>query len=239
MDADEISISFTRSAKPPPSDAVDERATADDKSVTVTRQLGRSGCLAVTISHRPHLQDSLDIDPRKRRSYWKPRYFEPDLRELLPYTKVGTPLGATEDIDRFLRATNRFIPEYWPSPGSTVNVWSAADVDRKLSDLRAMDVILVPKSVYLGDNFSMLAVNSDLTVQDIDQAFLRKKAILVLSKVNMFPVWLPKPRNLPLYPEVQMMAEIAKQYHPVGEFRDYLIAEKRSNSGNPPVKVEQ
>ena len=124
--------------------------------------------------------------------------------------------------------------------GSTVNVWAPADVERKLSDLSAMDVILVPKDVYLVDNFLTIPVNSDLTLQGgLDPALQRKTAVRVLSQVNMFPVWLPKPRNQPFYPEVQIMATIAKQYVPVGQFRYFAIARKRSNSVNPPVKVEQ
>jgi hypothetical protein len=103
-----------------------------------------------------------------------------------------------------------------------------------------MDLILVPKEVYLVDNFLTIPINSDLTLQGgLDPVVQRKTAVRILSLVNMFPVWLPKPRSQPYYPEVQIMAVIAKQYVPVGQFRNFVIAGKRSNSVNPPVKVEQ
>jgi len=159
------------------------------------------------------------------------------LSALLSYDKVGIPFGASEEIDRFLKITDRFIPEYWPTPPFPE---TAADVARKLHDLDGMGVILVPKNVSLVDNFLTIPVNSDLTLQgNLDPAVQRKAAIHVLSIINMSPVWLPKPRNTPFYPEVRIMAEIAKHYLKVGEFRYYLIASKRSNSFNPPVKVEQ
>jgi hypothetical protein len=192
------------------------------------------------VDHRDQTAEQKEIQERNHRVFGKPQYFPPDLLELLRYTKVGTPLGSTEDIERFLRVTDRFVPEYWPPPGSTVNVWAPADVDRKLSDLSAMDLILVPKDVYLVDNFLTIPVNSDLTLQGgLDPVVQRKTAVRILSLVNMFPVWLPKPRSEPFYPEVQIMETISKQYVPVGHFRYFTIARKRSNSANPPVKVEQ
>jgi hypothetical protein len=191
------------------------------------------------VDHRDQMAEQQEFQVRNHRVYGKPRYFPPDLLALLRYPKVGTPLGATEDIDRFLKVTDRVIPEYWPNPASTVNVWAPADVKRKLSDLSAMDVILVPKDVYLVDNFLTIPVNPDLTLQGgLDPALQRKTAVRVLSQINMFPVWLPKPRNTPFYPEVQIMEEIAKHYLPVGKFRYYLIASKRSNSASSPVKVQ-
>jgi len=43
-----------------------------------------------------------------------------------------------------------------------------------------------------------------------------------------FAVWLPKARHAPLLAEVQIMAEIARNYSPRGQFRDFIIAAKRN-----------
>ena len=69
------------------------------------------------VDHRDQTAEQKEFQERNHRVYGKPRYFPPDLLALLRYPKVGTPLGATEDIDRFLKVTDRVIPEYWPAPG--------------------------------------------------------------------------------------------------------------------------
>ena len=132
--------------------------------------------------------------------------------------------------------TDRFIPEYWPRASC---IGTAADLARKLRDLDTMGVILVPKYVYLDDNFLSIPVNSDLTLQGTPDPVLQRKAATdILTKVNMFPIWLPKARNSPFYYEVRIMADVRKHYIPVGEFRYYLIARKRADLGQLPAGVE-
>jgi len=146
---------------------------------------------------------------------------------LLTYDKVGTPFGGGEEVDRFLKITNRFIPEYWP--GSASHLGTAADVQRKLRDLDTMGVILVPKDIVLDDNFLAIPVNADLTLKgNPDPVLQRKIAANILTKVNMFPIRLPKAKNTPYYPEVPIMTAVAERYVPVGEFRYYIIAKKRT-----------
>jgi len=152
-------------------------------------------------------------------------------RALLQYEKIGIPFGASEDVSRFLKITDRFVPEYWP--GSFSYLGTGADIARKLHDLETMNVILVPRELCLVDNFLSIEVTPDLrSPAGVDPVIHRRTAAQVLTTVTLFPVWLPKARHAPLLAEVQIMAEIARNYSPRGQFRDFIIAAKRNF---PPV----
>jgi hypothetical protein len=91
-----------------------------------------------------------------------------------------------------------------------------------------MNVILVPRELYLVDNFSSIEVAPDLrSPAGVDPAVHRRTAAHVLTTVTLFPVWLPNARHAPLLPEVRIMAEIARLYSPRGQFREFIIAAKR------------
>jgi hypothetical protein len=229
LGADAVNISFGRSEELTP-DITIPGSSGMDEQFTISKRvtLLRSRSLILTLFRGPQLQRSLDLEVGRRRSYGKPRFFPSDLSDLLKYEKVGTPFAVTEDMDRFLKINDRFIAEYWP--GGASHFGTAADVARKLRDLDTMKTILVPKQVYLDDNFLSIPVNSDLSLQGrVDPVVQRRTAAHILTQVNMFPIWLPKAKNTPYYPEVQIMAAVAQHYVPVGEFRDFRIAAKRSD----------
>jgi hypothetical protein len=162
--------------------------------------------------------------------FTKPKHFSPDLEDLLRYEKIGLPFGANEEIRRYLKITGRFVPEYWPETFTYLG--SDADIASKLRDLQTMDVILVPREVYLVDNFMTIPVSTDLHYPVVvDPALHRATAEHILTTVTLFPVWLPKARNAPLLPEMRIMAEIAKYYTPSGQFRDFVIAVRPGRSG--------
>jgi hypothetical protein len=225
LNADAVTISFVRPDDFAPK-AIVPRSKDGDQPFIVTKTTTKlAGCMVVTVSHRSRLTSWLDLGERKRRTYAKPRYFSSDLLTLLTYDKLGTPFGGSEEIDRFLKMTDRYIPEYWPASAS--HFGTVADVQRKIRDLDGMDVILVPQGIWLDDNFFGLKVNSNFTLPIPDPVLQRKMAAHILTEVNMFPIWLPKAKNIPYYPEVQIMAAVAEHYVPIGEFRDYIIAKRR------------
>jgi hypothetical protein len=167
----------------------------------------------------------LPFERPDRSLYSKPKSFSPDLAALLRYEKVGIPLGASEDIRRFLKSTGRFVPEYWPWVSSYLG--TEADIDRKLRDLERMNVILVPREVFLVDNFMTIAVAPDLrSPAHVDPIIHRANAEHILTPLTFFPVRLPMARNTPVLPEVRILADIAKNYSARGEFRDFIIAVK-------------
>jgi len=168
-----------------------------------------------------------DIDSPRRLPYLKPTSLSPDLFDLLPDGKIGLPFGASEDVARFLKAMDRFVPEYWP--GELSYLGTRADVDRKLRDLEPMNAILVPRELYLVDNFLSVRVGDDLTAPStVDPALHRRTAAHVLTTVNLFPVWLPMARHPAMPPELQIMSEIAKRYISIGEFRQMIVARKKT-----------
>ena len=102
LDADAIGISFARSPQAA-LNAVPSKPNGLDEQTTVSKRGNRSGLFVMSIVHRSQLQDWLDFEPRKRRSYGKPRYFSSDLSALLSYDKVGIPFGAMKTSIAFLR----------------------------------------------------------------------------------------------------------------------------------------
>jgi hypothetical protein len=50
-----------------------------------------------------------------------------------------------------------------------------------------------------------------------------------LTTVTLFPVWLPEARNVPLLPELRILAEIATRYQANGQFRDFIVAVRRES----------
>ncbi len=167
------------------------------------------------------------IDGLNRAAYSKPKSFSPDLAVLLGYERVGIPLGAPEDVRRFLKITGRFVPEYWPWVLSYLG--TEADISRKLQDLETMPVILVPREVFLVDNFMTVAVTPELqSPTTIDPVLHRENAEHILTPLTFFPVRLPMARNVPVLPEMRILATIARNYRPAGQFRNFIIAVKAS-----------
>jgi hypothetical protein len=63
----------------------------------------------------------------------------------------------------------------------------------------------------------------------VDPAIHRATAAHILTTVTLFPVWLPEARNVPLLPELRILAEIATRYQANGQFRDFIVAVRRES----------
>ncbi len=134
-----------------------------------------------------------------------------DLRELLAYRQIGTPLGSTEEIDRFLKITGRQSGEYYAEP-----LMSASSLPRKLHDLAAMDVIMVP-------GYYMVAPGRPPSPEEE-----RRNMSHFLSSLLLFPVKLPEAKHPPFVPSQMIVAKITSDYVEVGRFRDFIIYRRKS-----------
>ena len=133
------------------------------------------------------------------------------LKGLLRYPKIGIPLGCDERIERFVKLSGHFSPEYYS--GLNMQVFTEAAIERKLSDVRRMDILLVPKIFFAShDSFK----ESDYVEYDVK----------LLRSLLMFPVSL-KSRHPRLNPVMEITADIMANYGVVGEFRDNWILKKQ------------
>jgi len=113
---------------------------------------------------------------------------------------VGTPLGAPPEIDRYLKATGRWIPEYHPAPH--YEAYTPADVERKLADLGAMPLVLVPDDV-------------EERVADAAPGAWAAQASRFLSATLSWPVELTQ-RNPPLEPDRIVARRLVRDFETVG-----------------------
>jgi hypothetical protein len=95
----------------------------------------------ITPSLNEQLWDSIAERSNELR-YGKLSPFQADLRQLLRFESVGTPGWIREDIDRFLKLSGRFVPEYYS--GFNQQVFTPSALERKIRDLDTMGHILIP-----------------------------------------------------------------------------------------------
>jgi hypothetical protein len=58
------------------------------------------------------------------------------------YSKIGTPMGCTEDMEIYLKRTGKFVPEHYTWPA--YDIMTQEQVTQKIDDIRQMQVIIVP-----------------------------------------------------------------------------------------------
>ncbi len=127
-----------------------------------------------------------------------------DLILLRRLPAVGTPFYAGELVDRFIKLSGRYSPEYYS--GVNMQVYTPGEVRRKIRDLRSMDFVLVPRrhEVY------------PVVVNESDARFL--------SQLLFFPPWLiPGPRREPYFPGLEVVRQLKEDFTVVGEFRSFEL----------------
>jgi hypothetical protein len=127
--------------------------------------------------------------------------------DTLPQAKIGVPLGDNETVERFLKLTGRYVPEYHIPPYA--DVFAPSDMDRKFKDMQKMDYIFVP-TYYLGYLRPI-----DQAAQARAQADADNKYI---SSLLFFPIDLPLVHPL-LQQDRNIMLEIARNYRPVRQYQ--------------------
>ena len=133
------------------------------------------------------------------------------IQQLLKYPRIGMPLGCAERIERFIKLSGRYVPEYYT--GIDLQMWSEAAIAHKLDDMRRMDIIIVPK-IFISHYEYMK--ESDYVASDTE--FLRS--------VLLFPVSLKAARNPRLMPYNEIISSILADYSAVGDYRDCWIMKR-------------
>jgi hypothetical protein len=134
--------------------------------------------------------------------------FAPDLGALLQDERIGLPFIPDEDVERFIKLSGRYIPEYYS--GQYVQIFTSKALQRKISDISKMEVILVPKD--FRNYFNDPSVYRD----ESDKG--------VLSQLIGFPQkFIPDPTNELIYPWKEISTFLSNNFMVIGEFREYLL----------------
>ncbi|MFZ0615801.1 MAG: hypothetical protein WAN16_05055 [Chthoniobacterales bacterium] len=154
------------------------------------------------------VEDRLAKEPNHDRFTWAKRLpFSPDLLELLKYPSIAVPRSGSEDIDRFLKVSGRYYPEYFVPPFD--GIFTPDTVAKKIDGLKNADVLLVPGSYFQ----NMQAADKDL---------YGKGWSAFLTGLFLFPVNCPAV-NEPFLQDEIIARYISSNFQPIGSFRDYLI----------------
>ena len=154
------------------------------------------------------VQDRLAKEPNYDRFTWSKRLpFSPDLLELLKYPSIAVPRGGSEDIDRFLKASGRYYPEYHVPPFD--GTFTPETVAHKLEGLAGAKVILVSQSLFG-------------SLQPVDSEAYGKGWSEFMSRLFLYPVNQPVKHN-PFIQDAMTAQKLAADYEVEGRFRDYLI----------------
>lgn len=154
------------------------------------------------------VEDQLSKEPNHDRFTWAKRLpFSPDLLELLKYPSIAVPRGGSEDIDRFLKASGRYYPEYFVPPFD--GIFTPDTVAKKINGLKNADILLVPGSFFQN-------------METADKDLYGKGWSAFLTGLFLFPVNCPAV-NEPFLQDAIIARYISSNYQVVGNFRDYLI----------------
>jgi|694.fasta_scaffold08279_10 hypothetical protein len=157
------------------------------------------------------VQDRLAKEPNHDRFTWAKRLpFSPDLLELLKYPSIAVPRSGSEDIDRFLKASGRYYPEYFVPPFD--GIFTPDTVAKKINGLKNADILLVPGSFFQN-------------METADKDLYGKGWSAFLTGLFLFPVNCPAV-NEPFLQDAIIARYISSNYQPIGGFRNYLIMKR-------------
>jgi hypothetical protein len=154
------------------------------------------------------VQSRLAEDHVSNRFDWQKRMpFSPDLLELLRYNAIATPVGVAEDIDRFLKVSGRYVPEYFVPPFA--GAFTPKAVEKQSELLKNSEILLVPQSLMVGHG-------------KVDRVAYANSWSRFMSGLFFFPVSL-KVVNEPFIPDAEVIQKLLPHFTVEGQFRDYLI----------------
>lgn len=154
------------------------------------------------------VEDRLAKETNHDRFAWAKRLpFSPDLLELLKYPSIAVPRSGSEDIDRFLKASGRYYPEYFVPPFD--GTFTPETVAKKIDGLKNADILLVPGSYFQN-------------METDDKDLYGRGWSAFLTGLFLFPVNCPAV-NEPFHQDAIIARYISSTYQVVGNFRDYLI----------------
>lgn len=151
--------------------------------------------------------------PRPRIHYSKllpmPQWFNE-----LPKVPIGLPVGADENLERYLVLTGRNIPEYHIAPFG--DIFDPGQLPSKFADLATMDYIFIPQ-YYL----NYLRVNPAAQMQAQGQA-----DCVFMSSLLLFPISLTPVHQL-FQSEFDIMHRIATEYGLVKQYPGGLLLKRK------------
>lgn len=132
---------------------------------------------------------------------------DPALQKLDRFVHIGTPVELDELTDRYLKLRGKFVPEKIPPP--IIGIFTDEQVATKEEGVRAMDVILFPRSYR--------------SFADPLPSDAAEKRAAFLSGLMLFPFPLREFRNEPYFPERAVVADILAQFQTVDTYGGYDI----------------
>jgi hypothetical protein len=154
----------------------------------------------------------LDVNPSNRFHWEKKMPFSPDLLELLRYRSVAAPVGVSEDIDRFLKVSGRYVPEYFVPP--LVGTFTPKDVKKKADLLNNCEFLLLPES-------------SMVQFTKVDRVTYAKFWSKFLGGLFVCPIHL-NVVNEPFLPIIEVVQQLLPHFNVEGRFRNYLILHRNN-----------
>ena len=141
----------------------------------------------------------------------------------LPKAKIGLPLGDVEVMERFLKLSGRYVPEYHIAPYG--DIFDATDLVRKYADMKAMEYVFVPTS-YLA------------WLQPMDeQAEMQQQGAAdckFLSGILLFPVDLPAVHPL-FRPDRDIIRHIAQEYQVAARYQSGILLRRKDATTAAPT----
>jgi len=143
----------------------------------------------------------------------------PDIAQLLKYPRIATPLGAMEDMDKYLKVTGRHVPSYFVAPFDAA--FTPGEINRKLASLEESPVLLIMR-------------DSLYCMCPIDRNVLKEISNDQLSRLFVFPVrW--EIANTPFSTEKVFVSKILLDYNKKRDFYNYLLMERKTPGVSLPL----
>jgi hypothetical protein len=164
--------------------------------------------LPIVRSQEFEVQKELGKQPVVQKPRWDKRLpYSTDLLALLQYPSIATMRGGSEDLDRFLKESGRYVSDYFVPPFDSL--FSPTSAQKKSESLRKAEFVLVPEARFAQPG-------------EMDPNAYARGWSEFLSGLFLFPVSC-RAVNAPFDPDQVILRNLSSTHHPVGRFRDMLI----------------
>jgi hypothetical protein len=154
------------------------------------------------------VQKELEKQHPRQKTRWDKRLpYSTDLLVPLQYPSIAQMRGGGEDLDRFLKGSGRYVPDYYVPPFDSL--FSPTSAQKKSESLGKAEFVLVPEA-----RFAQFG--------EIDSDAYARGWSEFLSGLFYFPVAC-RAVNAPFDPDQVILKNLSCSHHPVGRFRDMLV----------------
>lgn len=131
----------------------------------------------------------------------------PDFSKLDPYGPMLAPVEVSAPLERYLKATGKFLPEYYPD---NQGIYSDAQIARKLQDVESSPYVLVPAQPAVSGDFG-------------------RERQAYLSRYFLYPFRLPQVRDS-LSLDERLQAYLTAHFHKITEVEGYVLLGRNNTS---------